>query len=288
MNTRHGRAAGFTLIELLVAVVVAGILAGVILQVVTGQARSTDIQFARQEVRDNTRGALELVASELRGLSGTAGAIHYAGSDSIRFRAPLAWGVYCDTESGRTLVRVDSVVWNAIRASVPTTVGLAVQTGATTETYAYTDAATSVGPVDANLGDCAASIMQSDTRTVVIGFTDVNTTTVPATPDPVIGNSVYLYRNVAYGDGVATASSDRWMTRGLGSTVEPLAGPIDSLQFRYLNSTNATLSAPVADPTQIRSVRVIIAMRARRGTGADTLQIARTRDSVTIALRNVR
>jgi prepilin-type N-terminal cleavage/methylation domain-containing protein len=288
MNTRHSRSAGFTLVELMVAVVVASILAGVILQVVTGQARSTDIQFARQEVRDNTRGALELVASELRGLSSAAGAIHYAGSDSIRFRTPLVWGVYCAATGGTTMIRVDSVVWSAIRATVPATVGVAVQTVVSPETYAYSDAASSTGIVAVPPGNCAASAMQSDNKTVVVGFTGVSTTTVPATPPPTIGRSVYLYRNIAYGDGVATTTSDRWMTRGLGTSVEPLAGPIDSLTFRYLNSTNTILSAPVADPTQIRSIRVIIAMKARRGTGADSLQIARSRDSVTIALRNVR
>ena len=280
-HAKASRSAGFTLIELLIGVVVSGILAGVILQLVTGQARTTGIQFARQEVRENTRSALELMASELRGVSSIFGGVVYAGSDTIQIRTPIAWGIYCDRQSGQTLARFDNTVWSAVSPGLPSSFGVALQTVASPETYSYTDGVTQ-GTLGA-LGACAT--MNADAATSVKAFSGVST----SGPTPAIGNSVYLYRSVAYGDGVSGSSNvDRWMTRGVFGAAEPLAGPVESLRFRYLNSAGDTIATPVADPTQIRSIRVIIAMKARYRSEARHLSVARSQDSVTVSLRNFR
>lgn len=279
---RHS-AAGFTLVELLVAMVIAGFLAGVILQVVTGQARFTNVQYARQEVQDNARGTLELVGSELRGVPLPGGLIH-AGADSIRFAAPMVWGVYCGAASGSHYAIFDKGAWVSSASSIPTTTHLAVQTSelnATAGTVAAFQFAPSVTRSDTlNAAQAAASpcgtLTSAPTQTSVIKIDGV-----AAGVAPVAGFAVYLYRTVAYGDGVPVSGGDRWMTREHGGSPEPLAGPIDHVAFRYLDAAGASVAAGNLDA--VRSVRVIVAMKARKVSAAEFVT---SEDSITVSLRN--
>lgn len=275
--------AGFTLVELLVAMVIASFLAGVILQVVTGQARFTDVQYARQEVQDNARGTLELVGSELRGVPLPGGLIH-AGTDSIRFRSPMVWGVYCGATGGLHYAIFDKGAWVSGAASIPTTAGLAVQTAeanATAGTVAAFQFAPEVTRSD-TLGAAAAAASPCAGLTTATTQTSVITLSgVPAGVTPVAGFAVYLYRTVAYGDGEEPGGGqDRWMTREYGGQTEPLSGPIDHVTFRYLDAAGA---AAGADLDAVRSVRVVVAMKARKVSGA---AFVASEDSITVSLRN--
>jgi prepilin-type N-terminal cleavage/methylation domain-containing protein len=287
--TRHSHAprhsaAGFTLVELLIAMVIAGFLAGVILQVVTGQARFTDVQYARQEVQDNARGTLELVGSELRGVPLPGGLIH-ASEDSIRFAAPVIWGVYCGAAGGSHFAIFDKGAWVNGAASIPASPGLAVQTAelnATAGTVAAFQFSGSVTRSDTlNAAGAAASpcgtLTSAPTQTSVVKIDGV-----AAGVTPVAGLAVYLYRTVAYGDGLPVTSGDRWMTRENGGQPEPLAGPIEYVAFRYLDAAGATVAS--GDLNAVRSVRVVVAMKARKMSGASTF--VTSEDSITVALRN--
>src|SRR5688572_28851170 len=57
---------GFTIIELLIALVISGILALSIFEVVSNESEFVSLQSQREEVQQNTRASLELIASELR------------------------------------------------------------------------------------------------------------------------------------------------------------------------------------------------------------------------------
>jgi prepilin-type N-terminal cleavage/methylation domain-containing protein len=293
---RDPRTAGFTLAELLVSLVIAGFLAGVILQLVTGQARFTDIQYARQEVQDNARGTLELLGSELRTVP-LPGGLLVAREDSIRFHSPMAWGVYCGESAGSRFVVFDKGVWvNAASGGIPLRTGLVLQ-----RSEGSVDG--TVPPVFDSDGDAARSdtlaptavavspckgLMDDPTKTVVVRFTDVDAG-VPGSP----GLAAYVWRSVAYGAGGLSAAGERWMTRELAGSgkPEPLAGPIDSLTFRYLNAAGVAFATPV-DVTRrdsIRNVRVIVKMKARKGTGASSGdRKVSTQDSITVSLRNFR
>ncbi len=293
---QHPRDAGFTLAELLVSLVIAGFLAGVILQLVTSQARFTDIQYARQEVQDNARGTLELLGSELRTVP-LPGGLLMAGADTIRFRSPIAWGVYCGTASGSRFVVFDKGVWvTAAAGGIPMRTGLVLQRsdGSVNGTVppvfdSDDDAARSdtLAPAAVAASPCKG-LTDDATKTVVVKFDDVDAG-VPGAP----GLAAYVWRSVAYGKGKADATGDRWMTRELSGSgkPEPLAGPIDSLTIRYLNAAGVAFATPV-DATKrdsVRNVRVIVRMKARQGTGVSSgNRKVSTQDSITVSLRNFR
>ena len=90
---RARRTAGFTLVEVMVALLIALILSGVVFQLIRGQSRFVTVQSAREEVQQNTRGALELMASELRSIE--PGGLVETDSNSVTFLLPRAWGLYC-------------------------------------------------------------------------------------------------------------------------------------------------------------------------------------------------
>lgn len=289
------RTAGFTLVELLVSLVIAGFLAGVILQLVTGQARFTDLQYARQEVQDNARGTLELMGSELRTVP-LPGGLLVAGEDTVRFRSPMAWGVYCGASSGSRFVVFDKGVWlNAAGAGIPLLTGLALQRtegsldGTVPPVFDFEANATrsdTLSPTAAAASPCGG-LMDDPKRTVVVKFDNVPVT-VPGLP----GLAAYVWRTVAYGAGAGTAD-ERWMTREFSGSGRPevLAGPIESLTIRYLSAEGVAFAAPLdaVKRDSVRSVRVIVAMKARKGTGASSGdRKVSIRDSITVSLRNYR
>ncbi|HEX8211249.1 MAG TPA: type II secretion system protein [Longimicrobium sp.] len=293
---RDTRTAGFTLTELLVSLVIAGFLAGVILQLVTGQARFTDIQYARQEVQDNARGTLELLGSELRTVP-LPGGLLMAGEDTIRFRAPMAWGVYCGENSGSRYVVFDKFVWvNAAAGGIPLQTGLALQRsdgsidGTAPPVFDWAENVTRSDTLSRTVAATSPckGLTDDDTRTVVVKFDNVPGG-VPGSP----GLAAYVWRSVAYGKGTPDAAGDRWMTRELSGSgrPEPLAGPVENLTFRYLNAAGVAFTAPVdaIRRDSIRNVRVIVTMRGRQGTGASSgKRKVSTQDSITVSLRNFR
>jgi prepilin-type N-terminal cleavage/methylation domain-containing protein len=270
--------AGFTLVELLVAVVISGILAGVIFKLVNQQGRLVQMQSSREDVQQNSRGVLELLSSEMRGISASRG-VSYAGKDTIQVRSPLVWGVYCGSASGSTFVLFDKTVWQEVSTYIPSNRGLSVEPadGSTAQVFsnvAY-DAVSLAGTPCAALDPDAASVQA------------VRIASVAPSGSPTVGASrAYLFQQVEYR---AALSSDNsvWVRRAVGGgTVEPLAGPVDSLRFRYLNAAGSVIP-PIAGKdtvlrTSVRGIRVIAATKSR----AKGIPVQRQVDSATIFLRN--
>ena len=123
-------AAGFTIVELLVGLVLASIFATILFQLVRGQSRFVAIQSAREEVQQNVRGALDIIASELRAVP--AGGLMQGDASTIRFLVPRAIGVHCGggTPNAMTVLFPGGLPAGTIPAGAqPTTRGLL---GATT------------------------------------------------------------------------------------------------------------------------------------------------------------
>lgn len=292
---------GFTLAELLIAAVLAGIFAVVLFNFVNGQARFTLVQSARQEVQQNSRGAIELMMSELRAVPG--GGIEVATATSIRFRVPRIWGMLCAPVAGNTATLVlppEQAEGNVFPTDYPGNRpwGLAIRDSTVAGSVVFAtavvrDTATNNGAsCVTNLGtDFVASANNANPPRVV----NVLLTAAPAR-DGVpyaggAGNMAYLYQTVTYDVGASSVAPGSWLRRSLasdGSSQEPVAGPLaesetNPVQFTYLCRTSAIDGTVAANRPFITGVRLATAMQSSPST-RDVLQVER--DTVTVHLRN--
>lgn len=290
---------GFTLVELMVAVVISGILATVIFELVQGQSRFSAMQGARAEVQQNSRGALELITSEIRSLP--AGSIESASGSGIRFLLPRAWGLVCTTAP--TSSGTVGVVFppGTFPAEFPTDLttdtgwGLAIPGSA----GGYVAARVTANTV-AN-GSCPDSLgVPAGNGAVMRQFTY---SALPAAISTARGTPVFVYQRVEYDVALSSTGGPRgyWVRRKSGAgNFEPLAGPLlttgtgvsNGLRFTYLcpgRALTATELATSANLNRIARVKVTAAMQSRSLTrntySAGTDQQQQT-DSMTVSLRN--
>ncbi|HEX9940073.1 MAG TPA: prepilin-type N-terminal cleavage/methylation domain-containing protein [Longimicrobium sp.] len=302
-------ARGFTLVEVLVSLVLAGLLAMVIFQVVRGQTRFAAVQSAQQEVQQNARGAIEIIASELRGVQ--PGGLVSTSANSITFMLPRAWGISCggtgtNGATGGTALPV-------LFPDVPdTTVMFAINgaSGLLADTAAAGAAAEAWGPVpDATTLAGRAQVNSLPAQTPALGVAGnpcialratapanglMRAVTVTGTGFPNVvpaGNTVYLYQLSRYEVGTTDSEHWIWRSQGLpGSTgsTQPLAGPLTSpttgLVFTYFTA-DGTEFTPGNDRAQLAlvariGVKVVAHTRERGRTNLS--------DSVTtsVLLRN--
>lgn len=290
---------GFTLVELIVALVISGVLATVIFQLVQGQSRFSAIQGARAEVQQNSRGALELITSEIRSLP--AGSIESAGGSGIRFLLPRAWGLVCTTPpaSGTVGVVFPPGTWPA---EFPTDLaddtgwGLAIPGAAGTGYMAARVTASTV----AN-GACPDSLgVPTGNGAVMRQFTY---NALPAAVGAARGTPVFVYQRVEYDVALSSSGGPKgyWVRRRSGAgNPEPLAGPLlttgtsgsNGLRLTYLcpgRALTATELATAANLNRIARVQVAVAMQSRsltRNTFASNTDQQQQSDSMTVSLRN--
>lgn len=305
---RGRRDSGFTMIELLVALVLAGILASVIFQLIEGQGRFVSAQSAREEVQQNTRGALELITSELRAVP--PGGIVSAGTSSISFRLPRAWGLLCDAPvvgggtvgvifAPGTFPESELPVGDLSSVGSADAWGLAIpQGGAYADQYVaggLTAAASTDGNCTANLNVGVAKGMTVRQLTHGALGTAPAAGVGPRTP-------VFVYQRVEY-DASTSNVPGKWLRRRTGTTTsfQPVAGPLQEgtgtgLVFTYYcrtagGSYRALTSAELANATdllRIDRVQVKLAMQSRNrisGSGSGARREMQT-DSMTVHLRN--
>ncbi|NJD11729.1 MAG: type II secretion system protein [Gemmatimonadetes bacterium] len=106
-----GARQGFTLVEMLVALTLTAIIGAAITALFVSQERSFDTQTKLQSARDVTRGARNLITSELRMLDRDSGVIA-ASAEALQLRVPFAMGVVCGQATGVVvnLLPVDSAM----------------------------------------------------------------------------------------------------------------------------------------------------------------------------------
>ena len=284
----RGRA-GFTLVEVLVALVLAVMLGGVIFQVVQGESRFATVQSAREEVQQNARGALEIVASELR--SAHRQGLVAADTNQITFLLPRIWGISCGNASATSL----SVVFpNAGGTAFTLNEASGLMADSTSgndwgPNPVSTARAVVTGLAAVNLGasgnPCAA--VRSTAGTNLVAYTLTGTgfpASVPA------GRTVYLYQLMRY--DVGQVGSEWWVRRSNGtpggSNQQPLAGPLNDqngLAFMYFDETGTRIAQPVntfATLKTVARIKVTVNTRSRAQGRANLTET----QSTSILLRN--
>lgn len=262
---------GFTMIEILVALLISGLVVSAIFQVMQGNGRFVEMQSAREEVQQNARAALDLIAGDLRGVPPAAVAEMHP--ERIRILQPRAWGVLCNKlkpSTGTAWVLFPSDVLPAEtlhgRAhwgiAVEQTVDPVVHTGS----YRFIAAPTAPGGTD----PCDAIQPVASAQRTRVGFTTPGNPFVTA--DSILpGTQVMLFEEVRY-DVAVSGSPDvpgSWIRRMAGYTgttpnMQPMAGPVPAagaLSFTYLQADGSTPAATAAQVRQI-GVRLITQSRA--------------------------
>lgn len=276
---------GFTLVELMVSVVLGALLIGVVLNFVTGQTRIATAQSGREEVQQNARGALEMVASDLRGAV-SAGVVR-GDANAIEFLLPRRWGVVCS------------------------------QVGTTTTYVAFPDIEGQVTPVGVDAG-LLFKVADNDWRPVL----PTRATVTAATEEDVgvacgnqrtagsvvaykldgvdhpagmaAGTTVALYQRVRY--SVQQSRGEQWIHRSNGMTdaatfsMQPLAGPVDAagggISFTYFTGTPPeALAVPPgagAPTAALSQVRLRVRMKSAQGGSNSQVEF----DSATVQIRN--
>lgn len=270
----------------MISLVLGALIIGVVLNFVTGQTRLTTMQSAREEVQQNARGALEIVASDLRGAV-SAGIVR-GDADAIELLLPRRWGVVCSqTGTTRTVVVFPNIP--AQPTPVGVDAGLLFQQGNAwlpALPVRATVTASAVVPVAASCGGLNTT---GDVVALQLDGLDH--------PPVGVGATAALYQRVRY--DVQTSRGQRWIYRSNGMTadgnfdMQPLAGPLDeadgSLSFAYFRGTPPVeLAAPpganasTQNPS-ISQVRLRVRMKSRQRAGGTT-QVEY--DSATVQIRN--
>lgn len=279
--------AGFTLVELMVSLVISGLIIAVVLQWVTGQTRFASVQTAREEVQQNARGALEIVASDLRGA--VSGGIRQADAQRIDFMLPRRWGVVCANNGAtETIVAFPNLPGEGLPTGAGA--GLLVLGPAGWLPASNQALATVTGVAAVPLADVPGCGNQGITGdAVAFRLTGANH------PAGTAGLTAAVYQLVRY--DVADGTGGTWIRRsngwtGDGPTMQPLAGPVDAAQvgFRYFAGDPAGPPSLIAAPganapaANIRMVRFRVRMTSRHALDGSVRQ--QEQDSATVQIRN--
>ena len=297
MSTASDRArrarAGFTIVELLVGLVLASLFATILFQLVRGQSRFVAIQSAREEVQQNVRGALDIIASELRAVP--AGGLMQGSASTIRFLVPRAIGVHCGggTANAMTVLFPGGLPAGTIPAGAqPTTRGLLGAT-ALVPPFAWSgnvpvSQVNQVTAVAANAVPCSNLQWSQAAAGGVQAFTFTGNNLPAATP---LGGQVVFFDVVQY-DVQADADGRFWIYRGTGvaGSAQPMAGPLpaaNSLQFQYFTvPTGGAAFVPGNTRANLNTVaRVQIDLTARSRNTLDGNEQTEA-GTVTVFLRN--
>jgi prepilin-type N-terminal cleavage/methylation domain-containing protein len=261
------RRSGFTIVEILVALVVLSIIGAGIVRLLLSQTRFTEKQMSARNARSVSRNAMNIILTDLRMVQDNGGLVG-ASTDSVTVRVPLAFGLYCGSNT-LSLLPVDSAM-----TALGYYGGWAVR-DSTSQLYSYADANNIVpfGSMTGGLATtCTNTVVGAGISTVTVnGRTGVTALVAdgpsgPATP----GWPVFIYQRVTYRFQNSAAFPGRIglfrkVKTGSGNTptdyqIDEIIAPFDtSAKFRYyvLNADTAQWAAPAATPAAMNSVRGI-------------------------------
>ncbi len=257
-RTRRQPRRGFTLVELLVTMVIAVIIGVAFTRLMIHQSRFFDRQNTERQARRVSRGALNVMMSELRMVS-VPGGVLAAAADSITVRVPYAFGVACGSSAVATTVSLAPMDSLAYTEGGVTGYAWRDSTG----NYAYVNASFTLAPGLAS--SCAV-----DSITTLPGGRAVTVSPrVPAAA--VIGTPVFLYRRITYKFAESTALPGRralWRVNVGANTSEELVSPFDaSARFRFfVNGSAAAQANPPALLANLRGLELRLAGASDRAS----------------------
>jgi prepilin-type N-terminal cleavage/methylation domain-containing protein len=288
---RAPEAAGFTLIEVLTALLIGAVVVGAVVALLSAQARISRLETGREEARHNARAALEQIVAELRAV-GPDGIVA-AGTNTITFRSPRAWGLVCRHTPERLAVIFPSAAGPALRTGEEWAALPPVGASTTWQFLEVNDLSGSAAERMSARAACAAlepgDLERSAVRAYGPRATGATLGIPPGGAGLDAGTPFYLFDDVRYQVAPAAGVEIYWIRRNTGPAMvmTPLAGPVPQhggLTFRYLDASGAPVVdlSTAAARARIRRVEVVVVAQNRAVGGVPQ------RDSVAsvVHLRN--
>jgi prepilin-type N-terminal cleavage/methylation domain-containing protein len=240
---------GFTLVELLVAAVVMGILATALVRMLVSDSQFASQQDAMVGARRAARGALNVIAPELRMV--TRDGLLAASRDSVRVRMPYAFGMTCRSTSSPAYTHASLLPYDSLSYANAQLGGVAWRDWRdTTGTYTFVSVT--------SVSSASPSQCPSDSIRVVPGGRAIRISPVLTAP---VGSVFYLYQNITYRFAASTALPGRiglWRRAGT-ATAQELLSPFDtSAGFRCLVGSALTpvTCPPVGGVSTVRGIEL--------------------------------
>ena len=235
---------GLTLTELLVTMVIVGIIGAAFTRLMIHQSRFMDSQSTAREARSVSRGALNMMLSELRRVTRPRGVL-VASRDSVVIRVPYAFGVLCSSTASASTISLAPM--DSLTYAEGGTHGYAWRDS--TGNYAYVNTSFSLGT------GLDATCLTAGITTLAGGKVVTVAPVVPAAAVP--GTPVLLYRRIQYEFAESVILPGRqalWRINLDANTSEEIVAPFTgSSRFRFFEGVNTTAQATV--PAVLDSIR---------------------------------
>ncbi len=263
----ESREAGFTLVEALIALVISGVLATALISLLLGQSRFYERTDAQIYAEQSLRGAMDLVASELR--MGSGADLLAAEPDSVSLRFDLVRAVVCDTTGADAVAAfaLDRITDANLAGGFS---GTAVS-GPYEETFDYadgwmpTESSTGTGPETTCVAVGAPSGLDVDDYAVLTGWTSQ----FGARPDP--GSVVRVYGRLTYRFAPSTFFATR---TALWRGSQELIGPLENeASFSYVMDDGSVESS--VSGSDLRDVIAVRVTATALGDGPNRYDVAR-------------
>jgi prepilin-type N-terminal cleavage/methylation domain-containing protein len=289
----------FTLAELVVVVTLLGTLMAAVTGVVLRQQHFYGAATEVIATHDNLRQGLDVLESELRGLTPFDGDIYAMTPSSVEFRATGGTSVVCTIDASRTLLTIPP---SAVPSRQPLTTWIAAPVRG--DSLLILDLGTDPGPDDDRwakralaadptpVGSCpTASGFTATAAEAAAAWTLRLDSPLDSAVTP--GAALRFFRRARY--ELYRASDGLWYLGYVDclagrspqcSVVQPVSGPYTpgGVHFDFLD----TLGSATADPRSVARIDVLTWAESPRVVHDSRGRVARFRDSLTtsIALRN--
>ena len=237
--------AGFTLAEVLIALVLTAVIGAAVTGAFVSQSRFFDQQEKVSFARGVSRGAINILMSELRMVERTGGipTATVPTNKRLTVRVPYAMGIVCDATLSLTILRLPADPYMVSSAGFS---GYAWR--GTTGAYTYVEGG--VAPVGGVSTLCTAASINTS------GFVSTAVLQLTPTASARIGAPVFLYQLITYEFKASTSVPGRtalWRRTHATNVDEELVAPFDTTaKFRFYVNDAAT--AQNAVPTPVSSI----------------------------------
>jgi prepilin-type N-terminal cleavage/methylation domain-containing protein len=258
--------AGFTLVEVLIALTLTAVLGAAVMGAFVSQTRFFDHQEKVGAARAVSRGALNIMMSEMRMIERGGGMVS-ATNQQVSVRVPYMFGLVCSSTGGVLTITTLPADVSGV-SGIPFS-GYAYRTS--TGAYTYMENPLTATTPGATL--CAAAGLVPASGGVISGGKVI---AIPLGPSIPVATPVFLYHIVTYSFGASTSVPGRTaLFRQVdGAAIEELIAPFDTTaRFRFFDNDAAVAQNAVPSPlSNTTGIEIVLDAMSERPNRDGTFQ----------------